>query len=80
MQTQSADYFTGFRDSLTALGLDFLRSRLIDVERVGDTRNVNDAVDVREGEAGIIGGMSIGGVLVLAAVVVGGVILLRKVL
>lgn len=76
MQTQSADYFTGVRDSLTGLGLDFLRSKLIDVEKVSDTRNVNDTVDVREGSSGF----SIGGVLLVAAAVVGGVLLLKRVL
>lgn len=77
MQTQSADYFTGVRDSLTGLGLDFLRSKLIDVERVSDTRNVNDAVDVREGQAGF---GNVGPMLLVAAAVVGGVLILRRVL
>jgi hypothetical protein len=77
MQTQSTDYFTGVRNGVTALALDWGRSKLIDVEQVRDTRNVPDNVDVREGEAG---GMSVGNVLMIGAVVVLGVILLKRVL
>lgn len=78
MQTQSADYFTGVRDSLTGLGLDYLRAKFIDVERPSDTRNVNDYVDVREGNAGT--GGTVVTMLVVAALVVGGVLVLRRVL
>ena len=78
MQTQSADYFTGIRDNLTALALDWGRSKLIDVERPSDTRSVNDVVDVREGQATGTGG--VGTMLLVAVAVVGGVLLLKRAL
>lgn len=77
MQTASTEYFTGLRNDLTGLLIDFGRSKLIDVEQVGDTKNVNDTVDFREGQ---LGGFSVGGILLVAGLVIGGVILLKRVL
>jgi hypothetical protein len=79
VQTGSADYFTGLRNELTGLTLDFARSKLIDVEHVNDTRNVNDTVDVREGQATGLG-LGMTGWLLVGGLVIGGVLLLRKVL
>lgn len=77
MQTGSADYFTGLRNSLTGLGIDALRAKLIDVEQVKDTRNVPDSIDVREGQAG---GFNVASLLLIGGAVILGVVLLKRVL
>lgn len=47
--TASSDYWSGLRESLTQIGLDTLRARLIDVERRSDDQNVPDNADLRYG-------------------------------
>jgi hypothetical protein len=78
LQTSSADNFlVGLRDSLTGLAVDYARSRLIDVERADDDRNIPDRVDLQQG-VGAGSGMSVVTVVaIVAAVVVGGLLLKR---
>lgn len=77
MQTGSSEYFTGLRDALTGLTLDVARSRLIDVEHVNDTKDVPDYMDSKR-PLGV--GMSVGGLVLIGACVLVGVILLKRVL
>lgn len=80
MQTSSADYFTGLRDSLTGLGVDYARSRLIDVERMDDDRNAPDRIDAADWRTVGGSGVSMLTVGMIAVAVVVGVVLLKRVL
>jgi len=50
MRTASTDYWTGIRDSLTDLSLDWLRYKHLDLERPGDDRNIPDQADLHYGQ------------------------------
>lgn len=77
MQTASSDYFTGLRDALTGLTLDVARSKLIDVETMNDTRDVPDYMDAKARQAA---GVSVGGLVLIGAALLVGVIVLKRVL
>lgn len=47
--TASSDYWSGLRESLTQIGLDALRSRVVDVERRNDDQYIPDYADLRYG-------------------------------
>ena len=55
------------------LGLDIVRHKQIDVERVSDDNNIPDQAELRYGalSAPAFGGLTIGGALLLVGVVVG---------
>ena len=55
MQTTSSSYFSGLRDSLTSLGIDYGRSRLIDVETRSDDKNIPDRADIEAQGKGVAG-------------------------
>ena len=82
--TQSADYWTGVRDNLTALALDFSRAKLIDVERPSDDRNIPDQADLRAPGRGndptrpAVAGLTAGGWALVAVTVIAGVVVLKK--
>ena len=77
--TATSDYWNGLRTSLTGLGIDVARSRLVDVETKDSDKNIRDATDVKLGE-GIprIAGMSLLGWAAIAGVIVVGVVLLKR--
>lgn len=82
--TQSADFFTGLRDNIVDLGLDIVRAKHIDVERIGDDRNMPDQADLAAGEfAGdafrpAVAGMTVANWALLGAAVVVGIVVLKK--
>lgn len=86
MLTGSSDYFTGVRDSLTSLALDFGRAKLIDVERASDDRNIPDEADLRAGQTGresagaAPGGIPVIGWVLLGFAVVAGALLIKRAL
>lgn len=77
MQTGSSDYFTGVKNALTDLALDWGRSKLIDVEQPGDSQQQQDAMDAKARQSA---GMSIGSMVLIGAAVLVGVIVLKRVL
>lgn len=77
VKTQASDFWVGLRDQITGLALDVARTRLVDTERQGDDRYLPDSVDLANNRPAL-GGMSVGSVLlVVGAVVVGGLLLKR---
>ena len=79
MQTSASDYFSGLGQSLTGLGVDYLRHRLIDVERIDDDRDMPDRIDSADRQT-VGGGVSILAVGLIVVGVVVGVVLLKRVL
>lgn len=67
MQTESTNYFSGLRDSLTGLVFDYGRAKLIDVETKSDDKNIPDRADLTQGALGV-GGMPLGSILVIGVV------------
>ena len=49
MQTSSSSYWSGLRESLTGLAMDYARARYVDVETRQDDRYMPDTADVRYG-------------------------------
>ena len=83
--TSSSDYWMGLLDSVTAVGSETLRDRLIDVESRGDSDYMPDEADIRAGNMGRDGSLAVAGVplttwAIFGAVLIGGVFLLKKVL
>lgn len=74
----NASNWQDFLSQLGGLSVDYARHKLIDQERVGDDINIPDQADLRYGIATPVGQLSLGALLMLAAVVVGGVFLIRK--
>lgn len=86
--TASSDYFTGIRNDVTKLALDFARAKLIDVERDTDDRNIPDRADLKNGETaassadGLVpapGGITLEGWFVLGVFIVAGAWLVKRV-
>jgi len=47
MQTSSSSYWSGLRESLTGLAMDYARAKYVDVETAGDDRYMRDQADMR---------------------------------
>lgn len=77
--TASSDFWVGLRDQVTGLALDIARTRLVDTERRGDDRYLPDSVDLANARPNV-GGMSVGSVLLIVGAVVVGGLLLKRVL
>lgn len=84
-QTQSGSYFTGLRDDLTGLAIDYTRARYIDSQTVDDEQNVPDQADQFYNESGrphqpAPGGVSLSTWMMLGIVAAAGVFVFKRVL
>lgn len=85
--TSSSDFWSNLRETVTGLAVDYARARYVDVEQQGDDRNIPDNADLRywgfgdKNGTGLVtapGGLPLAGWAMIAAAIVGGVYLLRK--
>ena len=78
--TQSASTFQDFLRSVSQLGLDVARHKLLDVERVSDDANIPDQADLQGGFLGqpAVGGLTLGATLLVVGVVVAAGFLLAR--
>lgn len=82
--TSSSDYWTGLLDNVTGLGLDYARTKLIDVQNYADESNLPDRADLwyygsnsaKQRQAA--SGMSMGKWLLIGGAAVLGLVLLRR--
>jgi hypothetical protein len=86
--TSGSDFWTGLRDTVTGLAVDYARARYVDVERADDDRNIPDQADLRlwgsggdgRGLVTAPGGIPIAGWLLIAGAAVLGAVLLKRAL
>jgi hypothetical protein len=86
--TTSTDFWSGLRDHITGLAIDYARARYVDVERPGDDRNIPDQADLRywgkaDDGSGLVsapGGVPLVGWLLIAGAAVLGAVLLKRAL
>lgn len=86
--TSSTDFWTGLRDNITGLAIDYARARYVDVEQPGDDRNIPDQADLRywgfgDDGSGVVrapGGVPIAGWLLIAGAAIAGAFLLKRAL
>jgi hypothetical protein len=86
--TNSTDFWTGLRDNITGLAVDYARARYVDVERPDDDKNMPDKADLRywgfaDDGTGLVsapGGVPLLGWAMIAGAAILGAILLKRAL
>lgn len=87
--TSGTDFWTGLRDQVTGLAVDYARARYVDVERPDDDRNIPDQAEWRlwgssggdgRGTESAPGGVPLVGWLFLGAAALVGAYLLKRAL